>query len=67
MAGCMWVVEDWPCSYDAFFMAFRSLYKQFPAHWRNDWKQKTPEWNGSLTNNFDHLIRANQNSFPHRG
>ena len=56
LAGCVWVGEDWSCPYDAVFMAFWSLYKQSPTHWRNDWKQFAPEWNGPLGDNFDHLL-----------
>ena len=56
VAGCLWVGEDWSCPYDAAFMAFWSLYKYSPTHWRNDWKQSVPEWNRPLGNNFDHLL-----------
>jgi len=55
-AGCVWVASDWSCPYDAVFMAFWSLYKQSPVDWRDGWKQYAPEWNGPLSNNFDHLI-----------
>ena len=37
-------------------MTFWSLYRQSPVDWRDSWKQYAPEWNGPLSNNFDHLI-----------
>ena len=55
-AGCVWTEENWSCSYDAVFMGFWSLYKQSSTSWRDDWIRHAPDWNGPLSNNFDHLI-----------
>ena len=55
-AGCVWVAEDWSCSYDAVFMSFWSMYEQSSVEWRNDWIQQSQDWNTPLSNNFDHLI-----------
>ena len=56
LAGCKWTSENWSCPYDAVFMSFWSIYKQSSPHWREDWVECSPDWNGPLGNNFDHLI-----------
>lgn len=55
-AGCVWVMEDWSCSYDAVFMSFWSIYEQSSMGWRSDWIRHSQDWNTPLSNNFDHLI-----------
>ena len=55
-AGCMWVMDDWSCSYDTVFMSFWSIYEQSSVHWHSDWMQHSQDWNTPLSNNFDHLI-----------
>ena len=56
LAGCKWTSENWSCPYDAVFMSFWSIYKQSSPRWREDWVECSPDWNGPLGDNFDHLI-----------
>jgi hypothetical protein len=37
-------------------MAFWTLYEQSSKSWRSNWKERALDWNGPLSNNFEHLI-----------
>lgn len=54
-SGCEWTSNNWSCSYDTVFMSFWSIYKESSARWRRNWVRYSPNWNGPLSNNFDHL------------
>ena len=57
-AGCAWVSQNWSCAYDAAVMVFFSIYWHSSFAWRDEWRQQSPEWAGSLADWFDTIIEA---------
>jgi len=54
-AGCVWSRADYSCASNVVFMAFFALYSQSPASWRDEWRQRSPEWTAPLADSFDFL------------